>query len=543
MFFWLVMQIFQGPRLSLLPPALVFLLHLLTSAHGGHVLVFPGEYSHWLNMRNILEELVRRNHSVTVLVPDASPSVNYNNSRDAAKFNFLVVKVPFSRSELHGLTDELMHFFMYESHDLSLPQKLLKFNSWASRSIGFGMQQCDAILKNQQLMVTLRNAAFDAVLVDPVMMCGDLVADVLGLPLVFSLRFSLGGVLERHCGHAPAPPSYVPAAPLPYSDHMTFLERLTNVVMYVGASVAMELGWRFTLDAYYSEVKGSPSSVCETLGKADVWLIRTFWDLETPRPVPPNFKHVGGLHCKPANQLPEDLEAFMRSSGDDGVVVVSFGSMVTNLSTEHADALAAAFGQIPQKVIWRFNGKTPKTLAANTKLVGWIPQNDLLGHPKTRAFVSHGGTNGLYEAVYHAVPLVGVPLFVDQFENLAHLSRRGAAIVLDFPSLTSAGLTQALRSVINQPSYKSSMEQLSVLHRDRPVSPLSTAVYWVEFVMRHGGAPHLRLASHDLNWFQYHSLDTGAALLVALITAAALCWGGVRRVLCRGSTRQRAKKD
>lgn len=40
-----------------------------------------------------MEELVRRNHSVTVLVADASPSVNYNNSRDATKFNFLVFKV------------------------------------------------------------------------------------------------------------------------------------------------------------------------------------------------------------------------------------------------------------------------------------------------------------------------------------------------------------------------------------------------------------------------------------------------------------------
>ncbi len=42
-----------------------------------------------------MEELVRRNHSVTVLVADASPSINYNNSRDAAKFNFLVFKVNF----------------------------------------------------------------------------------------------------------------------------------------------------------------------------------------------------------------------------------------------------------------------------------------------------------------------------------------------------------------------------------------------------------------------------------------------------------------
>lgn len=65
-------------------------------ALGGHVLVFPGEYSHWLNARAIMGELVRRNHSVTVLVSDASPSVR-NSSRDAAKFNFLVYKVATDR--------------------------------------------------------------------------------------------------------------------------------------------------------------------------------------------------------------------------------------------------------------------------------------------------------------------------------------------------------------------------------------------------------------------------------------------------------------
>lgn len=79
--------------LPLLPSALLFLLHAYTPALGGHVLVFPGEYSHWLNMRTITEELVRRNHTVTILVSDQSPSVNYNNSKDAAKFNFMVFKV------------------------------------------------------------------------------------------------------------------------------------------------------------------------------------------------------------------------------------------------------------------------------------------------------------------------------------------------------------------------------------------------------------------------------------------------------------------
>lgn len=44
------------------------------------------------------------------------------------------------------------------------------------------------------------------------------------------------------------------------------------------------------------------------------------------------------------------MEAFVQSSGEAGVVVVSFGSMVTNLTMERADVIATAFGRIPQKV-------------------------------------------------------------------------------------------------------------------------------------------------------------------------------------------------
>lgn len=40
----------------------------------------------------------------------------------------------------------------------------------------------------------------------------------------------------------------------------------------------------------------------------------------------------------------------MQSSGEAGVIVVSFGSMVTNLTTERAEVIAAAFGRMQQKV-------------------------------------------------------------------------------------------------------------------------------------------------------------------------------------------------
>lgn len=41
------------------------------------------------------------------------------------------------------------------------------------------------------------------------------------------------------------------------------------------------------------------------MGRADIWLMRTYWDFEFPRPFLPNFKFIGGIHCKPAKPLPK----------------------------------------------------------------------------------------------------------------------------------------------------------------------------------------------------------------------------------------------
>lgn len=494
---------------------------LVSAACGGNVLVFPGEFSHWLNMRSIMDELLRRNHSVSVIVPESSPSVKYNDPALRQKYSFIVFKVPFTAADYRAFLDEFMHFSMYESHKASPLRKAMLVFDWLNRSVTMTMQQCEGLVKNAALIAQLRASVFDVVLFDPMSPCGDLVAEMLNVPFIASLRFSFGGVIERHCGHAPLPSSYVPSSALPYDDRMTFTQRVTNLLTNVLSSTISEIYWKITLDGLYSELIGRPTSVCATMGKADIWLIRTFWDIETPRPMPPNFHYVGGLHCKPANPLPEDLEAFMRSSGDAGVVVVTFGSMVNNLTMDRADVIAAALAQIPQKVIWRYSGQTPNTLGSNTRLFDWIPQNDLLGHRQTRAFVTHGGTNGLYEAVFHGVPLLGIPLFGDQSDNLARLTRRHAAIVLDFNTMTSQEITSALNTIINDPSYKRSMVSVSSVHRDRPLSPLQEAVFWVEFVMRNGRATHLRLGSHDLNWLQYHSLDVAAFLLVITTMAIA----------------------
>lgn len=56
-------------------------------------------------------------------------------------------------------------------------------------------------------------------------------------------------------------------------------------------------------------------------------------------------------------------------------------------------------------------------LGSNIKIINWAPQNDILGRPGVGVFLTQGGINSLYEAAYHAKPVVTIPLIADQEGN------------------------------------------------------------------------------------------------------------------------------
>ncbi|XP_031545506.1 UDP-glucuronosyltransferase 2A2 isoform X4 [Vicugna pacos] len=496
--------------------------------------------SHWLNIKVILEELNRRNHNVTVL---ASSETIFINSSPDSPVNFEVIPVSYKKSNIDSFIE---HMIMLWIHHRPTPLTLWAFYKELGKLqetfFRINIQICDGVLNNPELMARLQKGGFDVLLADPVTICGDLVALKLGIPFMYTLRFSPASTVERHCGKIPAPASYVPAALSELTDQMTFSERVKNTISYPLQDYIFQSYWG-EWNSYYSKVLGRPTTLCETMGKAEIWLIRTYWDFEFPRPYLPNFEFVGGLHCKPAKPLPKEMEEFVQSSGEDGIVIFSLGSMVKNLTEEKANLIASALAQIPQKVLWRYKGKEPATLGANTRLYDWIPQNDLLGHPKARAFITHGGTNGIYEAIYHGVPMVGVPMFADQPDNIAHMKAKGAAVEVNINTMTSADLLSALTTVINEPSYKENAMRLSRIHHDQPVKPLDRAVFWIEFVMRHKGAKHLRPAAHNLTWYQYHSLDVIGFLLACVATAIFLvtkcCLFSYRQFVKTGKKKKR----
>lgn len=52
------------------------------------------------------------------------------------------------------------------------------------------------------------------------------------------------------------------------------------------------------------------------------------------------------------------------------------------------------------------------------QVVTWMPQNDILGHPKTRVFVTHCGMNSLYEVRSSA--LVALMFLPQGFVHTTH---------------------------------------------------------------------------------------------------------------------------
>ncbi|KAM6942703.1 LOW QUALITY PROTEIN: uncharacterized protein FYW49_013654 [Xenentodon cancila] len=526
-------------RLSCCCSTLLLLLLTPRSCDGGNILVVPTEGSHWINMDILLQALHSRGHNITILRSSKSWYI-----KDKASY-YNTYTVPMERSiDQKFISKLLSEVIRFERGALPLTSFLHSavemFEAFSEAHTIIG-EFVSAILEDRELMRTLNESRFDLLLTDPCWGGGVILAKYLNLPLVYNVRWVMAE--EAHLVIAPSPISYIPITGSGNTDKMTFFQRVKNMILYLLIHIENNVVVKQVYQTICDKYLGPDSDYNQLKIDADIWLMRVDFVFDYPRPTMPNVVYMGGFQCKPAKPLPEHLEEFVQSSGEHGVIIMSLGTFVNELPDDMADEIAATFAKLPQKVIWRYKGKRPASLGDNTLVVDWMPQNDLLGHPKIKLFVGHGGTNGVQEAMYHGVPVVGLPVCFDQYDNLLRLQERGAAKILTLAAVDKDdNFLKAIQEVISDPSYRVNMQRLSRLHRDQPMKPLDTALFWIEFVMRHKGAAHLKAQSYTMSWFSYYSVDvvlflTGAVLLMFLSFFIVI------RCLCNVMCKQKVKRD
>lgn len=82
-------------------------------------------------------------------------------------------------------------------------------------------------------------------------------------------------------------------------------------------------------------------------------------------------------------------------------------------------AIFNALAQLPQKVIMKLDPPEHLQVPANVMTKSFLPQADILAHKNVVLFITHCGMHGVMEAIYHNVPMVGMPVFIDQVISLA----------------------------------------------------------------------------------------------------------------------------
>nr|XP_022906517.1 UDP-glucuronosyltransferase 2B15-like [Onthophagus taurus] len=306
--------------------------------------------------------------------------------------------------------------------------------------------------------------------------------------------------------------SYIPFYTLPYSDKMNRWQRGYNKVLQTLDSI---IKWCFYMPPMYMEAQKyfheDIKYFQEVERQVSILLTNNDPILDYPQPFPPNIIPVGGMHINKIKKL--DLETVFEKS--DRVIYVSIATDIiqNHMNSGTIEDFLQVFNELNETILWAYEDETIK-VPKNVIVRKWFPQNDILGNKKVKLFITHCGWLSIQEAIYHGVPLIGIPVFIDHHNNAAKILSKTIGKTLDYKSLNSRILHESIREVIDNLDYKNRIDRLSKLFQDQPQSPLDRAVFWMEYILRNNNSEHFNTAERFLPW--YEKISTEVLIIAAL---------------------------
>ncbi|XP_034834101.1 UDP-glucosyltransferase 2-like [Maniola hyperantus] len=314
--------------------------------------------------------------------------------------------------------------------------------------------------------------------------------------------------------------AYIPAYMMGYGQRMNVWERFLNTAAVLWAKILYRIKSQIPSQVIADRLFG-PGPKLEALAQNySLILSNSHFSINEVRPLVPALVEVGGLHLDNTQKLPTELKRSL-DNAQEGIIYWSFGSMsrIETIPREKLSQIFTAISELSQTVLVRLNRKmlakvTNLTVPDNVYAMDWIPQYKTLCHPNVKLFISHGGLLGTQEAVACGVPTLMVPLYADQALNGRAMSDRGVARVISLRDSTTDDWREAFHDLLANNRYKENALRLKDMFLDRLLPPLETGVYWIEYVLRHKGALHLRSPALDLSYTQYLLLDVIALSII-----------------------------
>jgi len=398
--------------------------------------------------------------------------------------------------------------------------------------------RADDILSDAALMQQLKAMApHTDLLISDIFSFGMLLAAQLQLPHIDVDVGTAGSLWEPVLYGAEAATSFVPAVGTFFpTTGMGLWLRAANLVTTTVIRTLIRAAFWHPSSSLQQVVAKHNVPIKWPYTQALMVLVNSNFALEPPRAIPPNIQYIGPILPEPPQALQQNLDEFVSKAGPLGVVLVSFGgTLQAPLSTSRM--LIRVIQALPDvQFVWKLTKGDQAALAAdgslghlsNAFISNWLPQNDLLGHPKVRAFLTQGGYLSIAEAAYHGVPVLGLPFIPGQGELIRFAADHGRAIHLPADTLTkgkTAAVVHALSELLGDGSYHKTAQVVSrrLQAVQRPYK--EAAADWVEYAAAvKDDGPFLHPVKLWQPWYQQASLDTMLLLAALAVLAALAAW-------------------
>ncbi|XP_063705004.1 UDP-glycosyltransferase UGT4-like [Culicoides brevitarsis] len=492
----------------------VFLFFSILPANSYKILVlFPfTAKSHWLMFEYLIEELLRREHEVTAITsfkPDRGLLLNGHEN-----YTEILIDPPFNPDSMVSFKQ----FYERKSH--SHVTSLLNIYDIGYATSKHGLQD-----KKVQHLIKSDENHFDIIIAEQFMQESWLMfAYKYRAPVVTLNTFGYSDAYDRIYGYY-TPWSVVSHHLLPYNDEMSFIERAHNALI-CSIDWALRNFYHYPkqqalIDEYFVPhmklmKNESFPDIYKLERKVALILVNSHVALDHPRPSMPNLINVGGIHLRPTNPLPEDLKKFI-DEASHGVIYFSFGSNIRgqDMPEKLQETFIEVFRNLPQRVLWKFEGVVPENIPENILIWKWFPQHDILAHPNVRLFITHGGLFSMQESLFNGIPMLIIPFFNDQFKNAARATREGYGKKQFLHEITHESLNQTISDLLNDEKYRIRAQEVAEIFNDNLKEPMETAIYWIEYVAKHKKAREFLISKAiKLHLWEFYMLDVIFAVTI-----------------------------